>query len=90
MSGEVRTQRDLTGRGRTDPYRLLIGATDGGGHTGDASLSLYIGDVSANDGVPRFIRPAQGETLSVSEVSVIRTKFLDIVCDFMYYVCLCL
>lgn len=69
-TGEVKTRKDLTGRGRTDPYRLLIGATDGGGHTGDTSLSLYIGDVSANDGVPRFIRPAVGEVLKVSEVSM--------------------
>lgn len=69
VTGEVKTHKDLTGRGRTDPYRLLVGAIDGGGHTGDTSLSLYIGDVSANDGVPRFIRPASGEVLSVSEVS---------------------
>jgi hypothetical protein len=69
-TGEIRTNKDLTGRGRTDPYRLLIGATDGGGHIGDASLTLYIGDVSANDGVPRFIRPAVEEVLSVSEVII--------------------
>lgn len=69
VSGHITTQRDLTGRGRTDPYRLLVGAVDGGGHTGDASLSIYIGDVSANDGVPRFIRPAPEEALSISEVS---------------------
>lgn len=70
ITGEVKTRRDLTGRGRTDPYRLLVGATDGGGHGGDTSLTLYIGDISANDGVPRFIRPADGEVLSVSEVCI--------------------
>ncbi|XP_039748897.1 cadherin-23 [Pararge aegeria] len=79
INGEVRTQRDLTGRGRTDPYRLLVGATDGGGHTGDASLSLYIGDVSANDGVPRFIRPAPGEMLSVSENATIGSHVFQVV-----------
>lgn len=68
MTGEIKTNRDLTGRGRIEPYRLLVGAVDGGGHTGDASLQLYIGDVSANDGVPRFIRPAAEEVLRVSEV----------------------
>lgn len=73
-TGEIKSRRDLTGRGRTDPYRLLVGATDGGGHSGDASLSLYIGDVSANDGVPRFIRPAAGEQLSVSEVIQLETS----------------
>ncbi|XP_052751367.1 cadherin-23 [Galleria mellonella] len=79
MTGEIKTRRDLTGRGRTDPYRLLIGATDGGGHTGDSSLSLYIGDVSANDGVPRFIRPAAGEVLTVSENATIGSTVFQVV-----------
>ncbi|KAG7299357.1 hypothetical protein JYU34_016291 [Plutella xylostella] len=70
-TGEIRTNRDLTGRGRIEPYRLLVGATDGGGHTGDTSLQLYIGDVSANDGVPRFIRPAAEEVLQISENATI-------------------
>lgn len=74
-TGEIKTRRVLTGRGRTDPYRLLVGATDGGGHSGDTSLSLYIGDVSANDGVPRFIRPADGEVLNVSEVRNLTNLF---------------
>ncbi|KAL0840760.1 hypothetical protein ABMA28_015943 [Loxostege sticticalis] len=78
-TGEVKTRKDLTGRGRTDPYRLLIGATDGGGHTGDTSLSLYIGDVSANDGVPRFIRPAVGEVLKVSENATIGSPVFQVV-----------
>ncbi|XP_072941019.1 cadherin-87A [Epargyreus clarus] len=79
LTGEVKTRRDLTGRGRTDPYRLLVGATDGGGHSGDTSLSLYIGDVSANDGVPRFIRPADGENLTVSENATIGTPVYQVV-----------
>ncbi|KAL4713625.1 hypothetical protein ACJJTC_017666 [Scirpophaga incertulas] len=78
-TGEIKTNKDLTGRGRTDPYRLLIGATDGGGHIGDTSLSLYIGDVSANDGVPRFIRPAVGEILSVSENATIGFPVFQVV-----------
>ncbi|XP_059061390.1 cadherin-23 [Achroia grisella] len=78
-TGEIRTRWDLTGRGRTDPYRLLVGATDGGGHTGDTSLSLYIGDVSANDGVPRFIRPAAGEVLTVSENATIGSTVFQVV-----------
>ncbi|XP_026729820.1 cadherin-23 isoform X2 [Trichoplusia ni] len=79
ITGEITTHKDLTGRGRTDPYRLLVGATDGGGHTGDTSLSLYIGDVSANDGVPRFIRPAAGEILSVSENATIGSAVFQVV-----------
>lgn len=68
-TGEIKTRLPLTGRGRTAPYTLLIAATDGEGLIGDATLTLYIGDVSANDGVPRFITPADGQTLFVSEVS---------------------
>ncbi|CAG9785326.1 unnamed protein product [Diatraea saccharalis] len=79
VSGEITTNKDLTGRGRTDPYRILIGATDGGGHIGDTSLSLYIGDVSANDGVPRFIRPAVGEVISISENSTIGSPVFQVV-----------
>ncbi|PZC83942.1 hypothetical protein B5X24_HaOG206691 [Helicoverpa armigera] len=78
-TGEIKTRKDLTGRGRTDPYRLLVGATDGGGHSGDTSLSLYIGDVSANDGVPRFIRPAAGEILSISENATIGSAVYQVV-----------
>ncbi|XP_045493126.1 cadherin-23 [Colias croceus] len=78
-TGEVKTQKELTGRGRTDPYRLLVGATDGGGHSGDASLAIYIGDVSANDGVPRFIRPAEGEDLYVSENATIGSMVYQVV-----------
>ncbi|CAH2991920.1 unnamed protein product [Chilo suppressalis] len=78
-TGVITTSKDLTGRGRTDPYRILIGATDGGGHIGDTSLSLYIGDVSANDGVPRFIRPAMGEVLSISENATIGSPVFQVV-----------
>lgn len=68
-TGQIKTRLPLTGRGRTAPYTLIIGATDGEGLIGDATLTLYIGDVSANDGVPRFITPADGQTIFVSEVS---------------------
>ncbi|XP_047515658.1 cadherin-23 [Pieris napi] len=78
-TGEVKTRKELTGRGRTDPYRLLVGATDGGGHNGDASLAIYIGDVSANDGVPRFIRPAEGENLYISENATIGSVVYQVV-----------
>ncbi|XP_038210910.1 cadherin-23 [Zerene cesonia] len=78
-TGEVKTKKELTGRGRTDPYRLLVGATDGGGHSGDASLAIYIGDVSANDGVPRFIRPAEGEDIYVSENATIGSMVYQVV-----------
>ncbi|CAK1552466.1 unnamed protein product [Leptosia nina] len=78
-TGEVKTRKELTGRGRTDPYRLLVGATDGGAHSGDTSLAIYIGDVSANDGVPRFIRPAEGEDLHISENATIGSTVFQVV-----------
>lgn len=78
-SGWVHTSGALTGRGRTAPYRLLVGATDAGGHAADASLAVYIGDVSANDGVPRFIRPAPGELLTVNENTAPGTVVYEVV-----------
>ncbi|XP_045446649.1 cadherin-23 [Melitaea cinxia] len=78
-TGEVRTRGPLTGRGRTAPYRLLAGAADGGGHQAVASLALYVGDVSTNDGVPTFIRPAPGEIVTVSENATIGTVVFQVV-----------
>lgn len=66
-TGLLTTQRDLTGRGRTEPYRLLAEANDGV-HSAVTSLLLYVGDVSANDGVPAFVAPGVGDVLTVSEV----------------------
>ncbi|CAG5042613.1 unnamed protein product [Parnassius apollo] len=71
-TGEVRTRGALTGRGRTQPYVVRVRAVDRGGHDGDAQLALYVGDVSANDGVPRFLRPAASDRLHVTEVSQLR------------------
>ncbi|GBP73902.1 Cadherin-23 [Eumeta japonica] len=78
-TGELTTKRDLTGRGRTDPYRLVIAAADGEGLSGDTTLSLYIGDVSANDGVPRFITPKNDQTLYVSENATIGSPVYQVV-----------
>ncbi|XP_050342547.1 cadherin-23 [Nymphalis io] len=78
-TGVVSTRAALTGRGRTAPYRLLAAATDGGEHQAVASLALYVGDVSANDGVPAFIRPTPEEELSVSENATIGTTVFQVV-----------
>ncbi|XP_053602394.1 cadherin-87A [Plodia interpunctella] len=78
-SGSIVTRRELTGRGRTQPYRLVLAASDGGGHAGHAALAVYVGDVSENDGVPRFIRPAQGEELTISENATIGSPVFQVV-----------
>lgn len=68
LTGEIRTKKVLSGKGRPDPYTLRLRGTDGGGLHGDTELSLYIGDVSANDGVPLFIKPTLDQVASISEV----------------------
>ncbi|CAK1603757.1 unnamed protein product [Parnassius mnemosyne] len=64
----------------SEPYVLRVRASDRSGHYGDAQLALYVGDVSANDGVPRFLRPAASDRLHVTEVSepyVLRVRASD-------------
>ncbi|RWS14502.1 cadherin-23-like protein [Dinothrombium tinctorium] len=68
-SGEVTVARILAGKGRSEPYLLIIKASD----AGDPSLSsqvifsITIGDISANDGIPKFVKPLQNETVTVNE-----------------------
>lgn len=76
VTGEIRVLKPLTGKGRSDPYEMVVRAQDNGGQVpkqtslySDASLMLFIGDVSANDGIPYFIEPKIGQFANVSEVS---------------------
>lgn len=78
-TGELSTLLPLTGRGRTQPYTFIISATDGGGLNSAATLTLYIGDVSANDGVPRFITPEPQQMLYVSENATIGSVVFQVV-----------
>ncbi|XP_013134373.1 PREDICTED: cadherin-23 [Papilio polytes] len=78
MTGEVRS-RALTGRGRTQPYSLAVRAADRGGHSAVTELTLYVGDVSANDGVPRFLRPADTDTLHIAENATIGSVVFQVV-----------
>ncbi|XP_041976287.1 cadherin-23 [Aricia agestis] len=78
-TGEVRVRSLLTGRGRTGAYRLLGAAADGGGRTAHAQLALYIGDLSANDGVPRVLRPEMKEILSVPENATLGSMVYQVV-----------
>lgn len=75
-TGEIRTRTALTGKGRSEPYELMIRAQDNGGRIekqkslfNDVPFILFIGDVSANDGIPFFIAPKLGQIANVTEVS---------------------
>lgn len=69
-TGELRTAKALTGKGRTEPYSLTLRAQDGGRPSlfTDISLKLVIGDVVSNDGIPTFVHPKLDEMAYISEV----------------------
>jgi hypothetical protein len=69
-TGRIVTRKALTGKGRTEPYHLMVRAQDGGkpSLSMDVPLSLFIGDVFTNDGVPIFIRPTLNEVAKIPEV----------------------
>lgn len=75
-TGEIRTRTALTGKGRSEPYELIVRAQDNGGRIekqkslfSDVPFILFIGDVSANDGIPFFIAPKLGQIANITEVS---------------------
>lgn len=74
-TGEIHTKNSLTGKGRSEPYEIVIRAQDRGNLDpkqkslySDTTLLLYVGDISANDGIPFFIAPKIGQVAQVSEV----------------------
>ncbi|PNF39070.1 hypothetical protein B7P43_G04343 [Cryptotermes secundus] len=79
-TGHITTQRALTGKGRTEPYHLMVRAQDGGNPSlsTDVPLSIFIGDVFTNDGVPLFIRPTLNEVAKVSENSSIGSPVFQV------------
>ncbi|OAD57755.1 Cadherin-23 [Eufriesea mexicana] len=80
-TGEIYSARALTGKGRTEPYIMRIRAQDGGEPElySDVILTLYIGDVVSNDGVPLFIRPTLEEVAHISENSTIGSPVFQVV-----------
>ena len=74
-TGRVFTQGALTGKGRREPYVVSIRALDRGipQQFTDTDLYITIGDVSANDGVPEFIKPEVGITATVREEAPVGT-----------------
>ncbi|XP_030385900.1 cadherin-23 [Scaptodrosophila lebanonensis] len=73
-SGLISTRRNLTGKGRAEPYALIVRAQDNGNQvpkqptlSTDVDVQIFIGDVSANDGVPYFVSPRVGQMANVTE-----------------------
>ncbi|KAJ9576330.1 hypothetical protein L9F63_006830, partial [Diploptera punctata] len=79
-TGHIVTQRELTGKGRTEPYHLMVRAMDGGSPSlsMDVPFSIYIGDVFTNDGVPFFVRPTINEVAKISENSSIGSPVFQV------------
>lgn len=85
-TGEIRTRKPLTGKGRAEPYYLLIKAKDNGALvskqeslSADAYVELFIGDVSSNDGIPYFIYPKMGQVANISENVPVGTPVFHVV-----------
>lgn len=85
-TGELKTSKFLTGRGRSDPYEIIVRAIDNGNQLPkqqslftDQILHIYIGDTFQNDGTPYFISPTQDEEAFITENSPIGTKVYQVI-----------
>lgn len=80
-TGEIYSARALTGKGRTEPYNMRVRAQDKGESPlySDVGLTLYIGDVVSNDGVPLFIRPMLDEVAYIAENSTIGSPVFQVI-----------
>lgn len=83
-TGELKTAKFLTGRGRAEPYEIKVRATDNGSQIPkqrslftDQTVQIFIGDTFSNDGIPFFVSP--DEEASVSENAPIGTKVYQII-----------
>lgn len=86
VTGEIRTRVQLTGKGRSDPYEFVVRAQDNGGQLpkqeslhSDVSFTLYIGDVSENDGIPFFISPKIGQIANITENATIGSPVFQVI-----------
>lgn len=86
QTGIIYTKTELTGKGRSEPYEIVVRAQDQGSqlpkqesYHSDVMLSLYIGDVSSNDGVPLIISPKLGQISNITENSPINTPVFQVV-----------
>ncbi|XP_023233383.1 cadherin-23-like [Centruroides sculpturatus] len=80
-SGVVSVIRALTGKGREEPYSIIIRATDKGipAKYTDVEVLVIVSDVSTNDGIPQFIRPASGEVAYIHENATLGTPVFQVV-----------
>ncbi|XP_001653880.2 cadherin-23 isoform X1 [Aedes aegypti] len=85
-TGEIKTKVLLTGKGRSDPYEMVVRAQDSGSQLpkqrslySDVTFILYIGDISANDGIPFFIAPKVGQIANVTENATIGAPVFQVV-----------
>lgn len=69
-TGVLKVKAPLNGKGRTEAYEVTVRAVDQGTpqQYSEAIIHLLIGDVSTNDGVPTFKRPAANEGATIMEV----------------------
>ncbi|XP_015781899.1 cadherin-23 [Tetranychus urticae] len=68
-TGELFVNKSLSGKGRSEPYLIHITARDSGREpfTSHTKFSIIIGDVAANDGIPKFVRPTEDEIIYLTE-----------------------
>ncbi|XP_055609536.1 cadherin-23 [Uranotaenia lowii] len=85
-TGEIKTKVLLTGKGRSDPYEMVVRAQDSGGQLpkqrslySDVTFVWYIGDISANDGIPFFIAPKVGQIANVTENATIGAPVFQVI-----------
>ncbi len=85
-TGAITTKAKLTGKGRRAPYVLTVRAFDKGIPQlfSDTEVYVTVGDVSSNDGVPRFVKPEVNEVAYVPEVCICSTHL-----QYAFAVCIC-
>lgn len=83
-TGELKTAKYLTGRGRSEPYEIKVRASDNGNQIpkqqslfSDQVLQIFIGDTFSNDGIPYFVS-SEDEEANVTENSPVGTKVYQI------------
>ncbi|GAB6028559.1 hypothetical protein CHUAL_002700 [Chamberlinius hualienensis] len=74
-NGILFVKKALSGKGRSEPYKLGITATDYGkpSFSSTTHILLFITDISTNDGVPIFIKPLSGDVVNLPENSAAGT-----------------
>ncbi|XP_050735767.1 cadherin-23-like [Eriocheir sinensis] len=79
-TGVLKVKAPLNGKGRTEAYEVTVRAVDQGTpqQYSEAIIHLLIGDVSTNDGVPTFKRPAANEGATIMENSKVGTAVFQV------------